>query len=283
MRTVELLPGIKSSALGFGCAPILGAVDAAKAKRALDCALDCGINHFDLARSYGYGEAERFVGKVLKDKRHEVVIASKFGIKANWKAKLASPVKPIVRFAIKMLEDKPAVNISAPKTSVFGNLHNRIPLRGKEMRVSLESSLSALKTDYLDYFFVHEPPAALLYIDELTDMVARLKDEGKIRGFGLAYMRTDLQLHSFYLNKFDVLQFDNSPGTSGYEASVIKRGIMPNIIFSPISGNKQMKPAEKLTQLFNDFPNSVILCSMFSEQHLIENAALLSHQSIPVL
>ena len=42
MRTVELVPGIKSSALGFGCAPILGAVDGAVARRALAVALDEG-------------------------------------------------------------------------------------------------------------------------------------------------------------------------------------------------------------------------------------------------
>ncbi len=100
MRTVELVRGIKSSVVGFGCAPILGSVDGKKAKRAIHLALDNGINHFDLARSYGYGEAEKFVGKLLKGKRNEVVLASKFGIRANWKATLLRPVKPILRYAI---------------------------------------------------------------------------------------------------------------------------------------------------------------------------------------
>src|SRR3990170_3473308 len=97
MRTIELVKGIHSSVLGFGCAPILGSVDSKKAQRSLDFALACGINHLDLARSYGYGEAEHFVGTVIKNRRDKLVLASKFGIVANWKAKLLRPIKPIVR------------------------------------------------------------------------------------------------------------------------------------------------------------------------------------------
>ena len=64
MRTVELIKGIHSSELGFGCAPIQGAVDSKSAKYAPDYAIDHGINHLDLARSYGYGDAEGLVGKI---------------------------------------------------------------------------------------------------------------------------------------------------------------------------------------------------------------------------
>ena len=97
MRKVNIAPGVDSSVLGFGCAPILGAVGAKTAQRALGCALDEGINHFDVARSYGYGEAEAFLGKFFKGRRDEVVIASKFGIRATWKAGLLRPLKPAVR------------------------------------------------------------------------------------------------------------------------------------------------------------------------------------------
>ena len=97
MRKVNIAPGVDSSVLGFGCAPILGAVGAKTAEQALGCALDEGINHFDIARSYGYGEAEAFLGKFFKGRRDEVVIASKFGIRATWKAGLLRPLKPAVR------------------------------------------------------------------------------------------------------------------------------------------------------------------------------------------
>lgn len=279
MRKVELVKGIFSSSLGFGCAPILGLVGAKAAFRALDCALDCGITHFDLARSYGYGEAENFVGKVIKGKRDRVVLASKFGIVANWKADVIRPVKPALRFVLNTLKgkssQKPGQNLNT--SIVAGRFHNHIELNGKTMRKSLEKSLRSLDTDYLDYFFVHEPLQTIVNIDELAEVAERLKTEGKIRAWGLAFMRSQQHFHQSYLEKFDLLQFDNSPGVEGYDTIVKDRGQKANVIFSPLkAGSPLLKPAEKLHQLFNDFPNSVILCSMFNEQHIRENATLLN-------
>jgi len=275
MKKVELVKGIQSSALGFGCAPILGSVGAKTALRALDCAFDCGINHFDLARSYGYGEAESFVGKVMKGKRDRVIIASKFGIIANWKANVLRPAKPVVRFIL----DKLTANISQRPVqitnTVADKLHHRIIADGKMMRKSLEKSLRALGTDYLDYFFLHEPLQSIPNIDELTRVAEILKTEGKIRAWGLAFMRSDEHIHHTYLNTFDVLQFDSSPGAEGYDTVVADRGQKGNVIFSPLRGSTtDLQPVEKLNKVFNDFPNSVILCSMFNEQHIKENAAL---------
>lgn len=282
MKQVELVKGIRSSVLGFGCAPILGSVGAKTALRALDCALDCGINHFDLARSYGYGEAERFVGKVIKNRRSEVVLVSKFGITANWKAHALKPAKPLLRFVLGKIKGNPpgkpvqAINTGA---AVADRFHDRLPINGTTMRSSLEKSLKVLGTDYLDYFFVHEPLESIIDIDELYATAQLLKKEGKIRAWGLAFMRSQQHLHEAYLDKFDVLQFDNSPGAPAYDEVVTDRGNKSNVIFSPLrGGNATMKPAEKLNQLFDDFPRSVVLCSMFNVHHLKENAALLSNR-----
>lgn len=165
MKKIELVPGIVSSVLGFGCAPILGSIDSKKARSAIACAIDHEINHFDLARSYGYGEAEHFVGKMIKGKRNKLVLASKFGIKANWKALLLRPAKPFIRL---MLARKQAYHSNAKpihnsRSNMADNFHNRIMLDGKEMQKNLERSLRELRTDYLDYFFIHEPPEKLLH------------------------------------------------------------------------------------------------------------------------
>lgn len=278
MRKVELIEGIESSVLGFGCAPIMGSVDARKAKYAIECALDNGINHFDLARSYGYGDAERFVGKIVKNRRDKVVLASKFGITANWKASFLRPLRPIVRFAREELKKKPINKEDlllgqAPK--IADHFHNRIPLIKTTMLNSLEKSLRELNTDYLDYLFIHEPLESLNNLDELAETAELLKSQGKIRGWGIAYMQSQKAMHEAYLNNFDVLQFNNSPGSAGYEDIVEQRGLKSNIIFSPLSGgSKQMNANEKLLKIFNDFPNSVVLCSMFNEKHIIENAKL---------
>jgi len=279
MKKVELVKGIFSSSLGFGCAPILGAVSAKTALHAIDCALDCGITHFDLARSYGYGEAENFVGKLMKGKRNEVTLASKFGITANWKASLIRPAKPALRFVLNKLKgdtlQKPGTLLNTGAAAA--QFHDHVELNGKMMRKSLEKSLKALQTDYLDYFFLHEPLQTVDHIDELADVAERLKTQGKIRAWGLAFMRSQQHLHQSYLDKFDLLQFDNSPGAEEYSSMVKHRGQSANVIFSPLRGGDPiLKPTEKLNQLFNNFPNSVILCSMFNQQHIRENAALLN-------
>lgn len=279
MKKVKLVEGISSSVLGFGCAPILGSVDGKKAKRALECALSCGITHFDIARSYGYGEAERFVGTILKSRRSGITLASKFGIKANMKAKLLSPLKPVIRFALAKIKRSDVKHEKVPAennlSQTADRFHYRIPLTAIEMRKSLEESLRALRTDYLDYFFVHEPLGKLIYIDELTEMADILKKEGKIRAWGLSYMRHQKPLHESYLANFDLLQFDNSPGAIGYETSIRERAAEPNIIFSPLrGGNGELKPKEKLVRLSEDFTKSVILCSMFNEEHIKSNALL---------
>lgn len=261
--------------LGFGCAPILGAVDGKKAKRAIDCAIDYGVNHFDLARSYGFGEAEKFVGRALKDKRHQVILASKFGIRANWKAKLFRPVKPVVRFIksqIKLTDQGAPGNqpVDNSKFKAASGLMERVPFRGENMRKSLEESLRALRTDYLDYFLIHEPMENLLYIDELCFNAGELKKEGKICGWGLAFMQNQTQFHQQYLDKFDVLQFDHS---SMQNDAFEKYKLLANVIFSPLrAGLPTQTPAQKLLSVFNKFPNSVILCSMFNENHIKANA-----------
>ncbi len=280
MKKVELVPGIKSSMLGFGCAPILGSVGSDKSRRAIDCAIDCGVNHFDIARSYGYGEAEGFLGKMLRTQRHEMVIASKFGIKANVKAKILSPVKPLVRYLKDWL--RPAKSTGSQQVlkqsaavPIADKFHYRITINEQEMRKSLEQSLRALRTDYIDYFFVHEPLLTITNFDELEAAATNLKKEGKIRAWGLAYMRSQEQLHSAYINRFDILQYNLSPGASDYADFVKVHKNKPSIIFSPLNGTMGVKsPSEKLSKLAGDFLNSVILCSMFNENHIKSNAAL---------
>ena len=277
MRTIELIEGIHSSALGIGCSAMQGSADPRKAQRALSLAFDLGINHLDLARSYGYGEAEHFVGKIIKGRRDKLVLASKFGIAANWKAKLLKPIKPLVRLLRgdpgKKIQERQKESSHQTIAKVGDRFMDRIPLRGVDMRRSLESSLRALRTDYLDYFFVHEPLTSIEHIDELDATAALLKKEGKIRAWGIAYMSSQEHLHRQYLDRFDVLQFNNSPGEPDYDRLVSERGLKPNIMFSTIrGGNSNLSPREKLVKLYSEFPKSVLLCSMYSEDHIRENA-----------
>lgn len=277
MKKIELVAGISSSALGFGCASVLGAVDANTSRRAIHCALDCGINHFDLARSYGYGEAERFVGKLLKGRRDEVVICSKFGIRANWKSKLLTPAKPIIR-AIRKYSSAalPPKEPVAEKSSLStaDKFHDRVPLNANAMRLSLETSLAQLKTDYLDYFLIHEPLEPIVNIYSLLETATQLKKEGKIRCFGLAFTLDKIAMHDSYLSEFDLLQY-NKPLNDIEDKAVAGIKTKQGILFSVMKDSRDVySPSEKLKKVFNDFPLGVILCSTFNTEHIKQNALL---------
>ena len=134
MRRIELVPGIQSSVIGFGCAPILGAVGRIQAERAIDVALDVGINHFDVARSYGYGRAEAMLGSVLRGKRDQVVLATKFGIMASAAAYFLSPLKPLIRALRPRRSAARTSGSSSPRPEATQSnrlasfLHKRVPL-----------------------------------------------------------------------------------------------------------------------------------------------------------
>lgn len=271
MRQVELSPGIISSALGFGCAPILGSVDASKAARAIDVAIDLGVNHFDLARSYGYGEAESFVGRHLQAKRDSIRIATKFGIEANWKASLLRPLKPLVR---RLRKPKAARDPGETQVNVVADrFHDRVPITAEAMKRSLEISLRALRTDYVDYLFVHEPLQSIADWEATSTAARKLKQEGKIRCFGLATPSILDQIHEAYLDEFDLLQFASPVTKLDYTRVVSSRGSRPTIIFSPMRSFADEKPSESLHRLQSDFVRSVILCSMFNPNHIRENAS----------
>lgn len=281
MKRIEILPGIHTSALGFGCAPILGAVDAETARLALATALDSGITHFDLARSYGYGQAEGFVGKFLRGNREEITIATKFGIQATEMAAILAPLKPLLR-SLKLRKDQaPRVQASQPtgeptsnaKAKIASLFHRRINLTPEAMQKSLEVSLRELGTDYVDFFFIHEPTGSVARIDDLLSAASKLKQQGKIRSFGLAIMMKQWAEHESYLDKVDLLQFDNSPGAEHYSDVLEARRDSPNIFFSPFRHRVVGEhPKDILFRMAADFPKSITLCSMFNPRHIQENS-----------
>lgn len=278
MKKIELVKGINASVIGFGCSPIMGPVDSKKGKYAIEMALEYGVNYFDVARSYGYGEAEGFLGKIIKDKKNEVYVATKFGINPNWKATSFKKLKPLIRY-VQSFKTKESVNHEVRKTApseLSKKLLDRIvPLRGKDMRKSLEKSLRELQREYVDCLFIHEPHHSLEYVQELKETAEILKKEGKIRSFGLSALHSQEKLHENYLDKFDLLQYDNPMVRDDYDDYQLRGDRQPNIIFSPFKGGSStLKPTQKLSKLFKDFPNSVILCSMFNPDHIEQNVKM---------
>src|SRR5579862_4701920 len=88
---------LRPSKLGFGCASLMGRVSGSDSRHAIRAALDEGINYFDVARSYGWGEAEKLLGRALRERRNTVLIASKFGLLPPPRNRLRTLFLPVAR------------------------------------------------------------------------------------------------------------------------------------------------------------------------------------------
>jgi len=128
-----------------------------------------------------------------------------------------------------------------------------------------------LRSDYVDYFFVHEPHHTLTHFEELRETAERLKVEGRIRAWGLSFMQVQRHLHESYVHGFDLLQFNKPTEMAEYNKLVLTKGKESNIIFSPLRSIDTRNAADQLVNLSDDFPKSVILCSMFNAEHLKQN------------
>src|SRR5262249_6503752 len=79
------------SIVGLGCNHFGGRLDADGTARVVNAALDAGINFFDTADIYGGTKSEEFIGRALKNRRGEAVIATKFGGKIDEERRGARP------------------------------------------------------------------------------------------------------------------------------------------------------------------------------------------------
>lgn len=170
------------SELGLGCARI-GGIFQGDVKGFLDlisAAHDAGITFFDTADMYSQGESESLLGRAFRGKRHRVVIASKAGYCLPTQRRLAARLKPFLRPVIRFLK----LRRSAVPSSVRGAPTQ--DFSPTYLRSAIEGSLRRLRTDHLDLFQLHSPPAAIVERGDWVEALERLKREGKIRYYGVA-------------------------------------------------------------------------------------------------
>ncbi|MBY0122511.1 aldo/keto reductase [Bacillus sp. S/N-304-OC-R1] len=153
------------SELGLGCMSL--GTDSMKVQEIIHAALDEGINYFDTADLYDFGENEQIVGKALKSVRDKVIIATKAGNRWN--------------------ENKDSWYWDPSK---------------KHIKEAVKASLSRLGTDYIDLYQLHggtiEDP-----IDETIEAFDELKKEGLIRYYGISSIRPNVIRE--YVNKSNIV------------------------------------------------------------------------------
>src|SRR6201996_2460103 len=97
MTNIETRPlghsGNQASVVGLGCNQFGGRLDLEGTRAVIDAALTNGITFFDTADRYGNTKSEEFIGEVLKGRRDEVVLATKFGMDLgdDWQGPRGAP------------------------------------------------------------------------------------------------------------------------------------------------------------------------------------------------
>ncbi|QMV44204.1 aldo/keto reductase [Cohnella cholangitidis] len=143
--------GMNVSEISFGTWAIGGSwgqTDEKESLRALDKAMDEGVNFFDTADVYGDGKSERLLSQATKGKEDRIYIATKF--------------------------------------CRAGDIHDPATYSEERIREWCEGSLKRLNREAIDLYQIHCPPLAILQEGSVFEALDKLQSEGKIRAYGVS-------------------------------------------------------------------------------------------------
>ncbi|WP_392756560.1 aldo/keto reductase [Streptomyces sp. LN590] len=185
------LGGLDVSRIGLGAMTMAGTyttgggLDDAESIRTIHRALDLGVTHVDTAEIYGPFHSEDIVGRAIKGRRDEVVVATKFGLVSH------SGGGPGV-------VDSSAGNVKA----------------------AVEGSLRRLGTDHIDLYYQHRVDPNVP-IEETVGAVAELIAEGKVRHIGLSEAGPATIRRAHAVHPVAALQTEYSLWTRDVEAEIL--------------------------------------------------------------
>jgi aryl-alcohol dehydrogenase-like predicted oxidoreductase len=172
-------------AMGMSAAYTGAGTDDAESVRTIHRALDLGVTLIDTAEIYGPFTNEELVGRAIRDRRHDVVLATKFG----W--------------------------ISHTGRG-SGNLDSSLA----NVRAAVEGSLKRLSTDHIDLYYQHRVDPSTP-IEDTVGALADLVAEGKIRHIGLSEARAGTIRRAHAVHPVTALQSEYSLWTRDPEPEVL--------------------------------------------------------------
>ncbi len=172
--------GLSVSVLGFGCAPVASRAGAGASRRAMELALESGVNFFDTADMYGVGDSERTLGRFIRSRRDRIVIATKCGYCFSSRLRALRWVKPLLRPLVTRFK---GVKSAAAGVMVSQRAQCFEP---EYIEKCARTSLQRLGIDRIDVFFLHDPPKAVVERGEALDALRGLKRSGLVRCIGLS-------------------------------------------------------------------------------------------------
>lgn len=184
------LGDLEVSRIGLGAMTMAGTytsegrLDDAESIRTIHRALDLGVTHIDTAEIYGPFLSEEIVGRALRGRRDDVVIATKFGL----------------------------FDHATGQGGVDSSPDN--------VRTAVEGSLTRLGTDHIDLYYQHrvDPKTA---IEETAGAVAELVAEGKVRHFGLSEASAQTIRRAHAVQPVTALQTEYSLWTRDVEIEIL--------------------------------------------------------------
>ena len=163
--------GFRVSSISFGAWAIgnaWGEVKADESLSALHRAVDLGVNFFDTADVYGDGHSERLVAQLKRERREEIIVATKAG---------------------RRLEPHISEGYNAQNLTAF-----------------IERSLQNLHVESLDLLQLHCPPTDVYYRPEVFDALDELIKQGKIRNYGVSVQTVEEALKAIEFPNVQTVQ-----------------------------------------------------------------------------
>jgi aryl-alcohol dehydrogenase-like predicted oxidoreductase len=173
--------GIQVSRVAFGCEPLggtdWGRVSIPDVTRAVEQALDLGINFFDTADVYGLGVAEEQLGQALGRRRHDVVIASKCGV--------------------------------AWRSTAAGRARTWRDISPGYIRRAVDASLRRLRVECVPLYYLHAPDDVTA-VETAIAALDECRSAGKIRWIGLSRFASGDILKAHGTTRVQAAQFELS-------------------------------------------------------------------------